>query len=364
MNGSSLSNLTNTSASLFLHTSTSAAPGITPFTQIMYSIIATVAFLGNMLVISIFQRDRTLLKKSYNILILTLAIADVLTAISLITNPAFVLGDAFPYPSNHLLGEIFCKIIWDRVFLFQLVVFSAYICLALVTERWYAVIRPLKYSDTFNTKRTLVYIFTAWMWSLILCGSTFFEVGYVPSNPPNRRCKWLLFWGKQPTRAIVGVVQVLLKMAFPSFTMLALYAHMVYKTSKSTVASAASRAKMRGKITRMVGIACLMLIVCLAPSQINYALAMAGKVELDSKLHHGLSLLVFISSCVNPFIYGLSNKNYRPSFWKLLTPVCGRVVQSAIQFPSRSRVSPEVVAEVNTEELKRGNKYMVEESHL
>lgn len=317
------------------YSSSTAPPGITAFTQITYSIIATVAFFGNILVISIFLRDKKLLKKSYNMLILSLAIADVLTAILLITNPAFVLGDAFPYPSNHILGNIFCRVIWSRVFLFQLVIFSAYICLALTIERWYAVIKPFRYGGIFNKKRTLAYIFSAWIWSLILCGSTFFEVLYVPSNALNRRCKWQFFWGKQPLRAIVGIIQVLLKMALPSFSMLALYAHMLYKTSKSTSVSAESKAKMRGKMTRMVGAACLVQILCLAPSQTNYALAMAGKVRMDTKLHHALSLLVFISSCVNPFIYGLSNRNYRVGFQRLLCQKCNRVIQSTRKLMNR-----------------------------
>ncbi|XP_078372877.1 melatonin receptor type 1B-like [Oculina patagonica] len=367
MNTSSLNNSTN--ATTFTSPqSSSTAPGITAFTQITYSIIATIAFLGNMLVISMFCRDRKLLKKSYNMLILSLAIADVLTALLLITNPAFVLGDSFPYPTNHVLGNIFCRVVWNRVFLFQLVIFSAYICLALTIERWYAVIKPFRYSGIFNKKRTLAYILTAWPWSLVLCGSTFFEVAYVPSNAPNRRCKWQFFWGKQPLRAIVGIIQVLLKMALPSFTMLALYAHMLYKTSKSTAASAESKAKMRGKMTRMVGAACIMLIVCLAPSQTNYALAMAGKVKMDTKLHHGLSLLVFISSCLNPFIYGLSNRNYRVGFQKILCPKCNRVIQSTRKLMSRKihseieRSGESYIEEHRTE----GNedRYQVEQSQV
>ena len=250
-------------------------------------------------------------------LILSLAIADVLTAINLITNPAFVLGDVFPYPTNPVLGEIFCRAIWSRVFLFQLVVFSAYICLALATERWYAVIKPLKYNDTFNKKRTLVYIFLVWLWSLILCCSSLFEAKFVSSNSLTQQCKWQLHWGKQPVRAIVGIIQVFFKMALPCLSMLLLFIHMIYKTSQSTVASAESRAKMRGKMTRMVGAACLMLTVCFAPNQINYALAMAGKTRLDTKLHHTLGLLVFVNSCLNPIIYGLTNKNYFQGYQKI-----------------------------------------------
>ncbi|KAJ7363444.1 hypothetical protein OS493_009598 [Desmophyllum pertusum] len=340
--------------------SSTATAGINSFTQISYSITATVAFLGNMLVISIFCRDRKLLKKSYNMLILSLAIADVLTAFLLITNPVFVLGDSFPYPTNHVLGDIFCRVIWSRAFLFQLVVFSAYICMALATERWYAVIKPHKYSETFNRKRTLVYIFLVWLWSVILCCTSMFDVAYVPSNPPNQRCKWQLYWGKQPVRAIVAIIQVLLKMVLPSFTMLFLFIHMVYKTSKSTVASAESRAKMRGKMTQMVGTACIILIICFAPSQTNYALAMAGKVKLDTKLYHTLSLLVFFSSCLNPFIYGLSNKNYRLGFQKMLCPKCSTYIQSTRKIMSR-RIETKRSEDSNLEDAVEDRRSAVEE---
>ena len=297
-------------------------PGITTFTRTTYSILATVAIIGNILVILVFVWDKKLLKKSYNMLILSLAISDVLTAFLLITNPAFVLGDAFPYPTNHVLGDIFCRVIWSRTFLFQLVVFSAYICVALAMERWYAIIKPYKYSETFNKKRTLIYIFLVWLWSVILCGTSLFEVAYVSSNSPNRRCKWQPYSSKQPVRGIVGIIQVFLRIVLPSLTMLFLFVHMVYMSSKLTIASVESRAKLRGKMTRMVGAACIMLIVCFAPNQINYAMAMAGKTRLDTNLHHVLSLLAFVNSCLNPLIYGLSNKNYRHGYLKILFLVC------------------------------------------
>ena len=90
--------------------STQPPVGLTTFTQTIYSILATVAIIGNMIVILVFFQDKKLLKKSYNMLILSLAIADVLTSRLLITNPAFVLGDSFPYLTNPVLGEISCRV--------------------------------------------------------------------------------------------------------------------------------------------------------------------------------------------------------------------------------------------------------------
>ena len=299
-------------------------PGITNFTRFTYSILSIVAMIGNTLVILVFVENKKLLRKSYNILILSLAVSDVMTALLLITNPAFVLGNVFPYPTNHVIGDIFCRFIWSRVILFQLVVFSAYICMALATERWYAVVRPFQYQEVFNKKRTLVYIFLVWLWSLLLVITTPFEVVFVPSNSPSHRCKWKFLWGQNTVRAVVGTIQLLFKMVLPSLTMLCLFIHMVCKASRSNVASAESKAKLRGKMTRMVGAACFVLIICFAPSQTNYALTVMGKARLDTKLHHFLSLLVFVSSCVNPFIYGISNKNYRVGYLKILSSVCSK----------------------------------------
>ena len=198
------------------------------------------------LVILFSIQDRKLLRKSYNILILSLAVADILTAINLISNPAFVLGDAFPYPSNPILSDIFCRVIWSRMLLFQLLVFSAYICLGLVTERWYAVIRQFKYSNTFNKKRTFIYIFAVGLLlHLFRSAIRFFFTNWT--------LHLVVVWKKH--RALVGIIQVFFKMIPPSFIMLVLFIHMVHKTSLSTVASAESKAKMHGKMPRMGGIA-------------------------------------------------------------------------------------------------------------
>ena len=99
-------------------------------------------------------------------------------------------------------------------------------------------------------------------------------------------------------------------------------------------------AKMRGKITRMIAATCTMLIIFLAPSQINFALATTGNSRLDTKVHHVLSLLVFINSCVNPFIYGLSNKSYQHGFRRFLCPFCHNTVGNTNQLVLNRRGIP------------------------
>ena len=304
---------------------TSAVTGISiAARQVTYSIICTIAILGNTLVILVFVWDKKLLKKSYNLLILSLAIADVLTAITLITYPAFVLGDSFPVPTNSVLGEIFCRVIWSRVFIFQLVVLSVYLCLALTAERWFAIVKPHKYGTFFSKKRIITYVFSSWAWSLAVTCTGFIETVYSPSS---EACEFRFYRPGSFFRTFVSIFQITMKMILPCLLIIGLYIHMVVKTNKSPVASAESKAKLRGKMTRMIGAVSFILIICLVPNQIYLVLAQAGKAKLDTTAHHLLSLFVFINTCVNPIIYGLSNKNYRHQYRKILFAMCPRVLK-------------------------------------
>ena len=46
---------------------------------------------------------------------------------------------------------------------------------------------------------------------------------------------------------------------FPSFVIIGLYIHMIVAVNLLAVAPAASKAKLRGKMTRMIAISCLVL---------------------------------------------------------------------------------------------------------
>ena len=116
-----------------------------------------------------------------------------LTAITLITNPAFVLGNAFPYPTNPVLGETFCRVIWSRAFVFQLVVFSVYLSWALTAERWFAIVKPHKYGTFFTKKRILIYVVSSWVWSFALTSSGVIEKATI--QPPTRSANTkLIYW--------------------------------------------------------------------------------------------------------------------------------------------------------------------------
>ena len=290
--------------------------------QITNCTLSTFGILGNTLTILVFARDKKLLKKSHNVFILCLAIADVLTSILLLTSPVMGLGDFIPRPTNRVLGEIFCRVFWSRVFIFQLVFFSVYITLLLTIERWVAVLKPSKYHMAFKGKRVAGYIMICWIWSFILNGTGLLDANYEPNSSSNDICVFRFISSGSFFRTSKSVFIMFFKMFFPSLSMIGLYVHMIVATNNSPVTSAASKAKLRGKMTRMVGIMTFILLVCFSPNQFFYTVVVAGKEQVDSPLHHLTAFLLFTTICVNPFIYGISNSNYRQRYKKLLFSVC------------------------------------------
>lgn len=293
--------------------------GLNPVARVCYTIICVLAIFGNSLTIVMFAKERNLLKKSYNILILALAIADVLTAINVIIHPAYVLGDAFPRPTNVFQGELFCRFISSRSIVFHLVFFSVYISLFLTAERWCAVVKPHWYSIAFSQKKVLGYVLFSWAWSFLLMSEGIVNRRYVPAS--NKICQrkhvlgsmFFVFW---------YALQITLKLLLPCIAMIGLYIHMIVKTTKSPVASSASKAKLKGRMTRMVALASFILIILYIPNQIIFILSIAGKARSDTLLHKSTSLLTFLTTCINPFIYGLSNKNYQERYRNILCALC------------------------------------------
>ncbi|XP_068753182.1 neuropeptide receptor 22-like [Montipora capricornis] len=288
-------------------------------TQISYGIISVMAIFGNTLTIVMFVMERQFLKKSYNVLIMFLAISDVLTAVTIIINPFYVLGDAIPYPQNPILGEIFCRFICNEILVFHFIYFSVYITLVLTAERWFAVVRPHQYNHIFSRKKVLGYITLSWVWSLLLKLRDVINSSFNPSEDNiclrnnSRGSVFNIAW-------YAG--EMAFKVVIPCLAIIGLYIHMTLKTIHSPTASAESKAKLKAKLTQMVTAASCTLIALYLPNQIVVLLSFMGKTELGKPLHKFTRFLTFLTTCVNPFIYGLSNKNYQQRYWRILSAIC------------------------------------------
>ena len=140
---------------------------ITPntFSKVAYSVTASIALVGNLCVVYMFARRRKLLEKSHNICILNLALTDIFTALSILSNPRMVLDETFYQVSsqNYLTRELYCRIIWSKCLPFSLGITSLYIYVVLSLERWLAVRKSFSYKNRFTTWHMNVLIVGCWI---------------------------------------------------------------------------------------------------------------------------------------------------------------------------------------------------------
>lgn len=156
-----------------------------------------------------------------------------------------------------------------------------------------AIVKPVKYNIFFKGNRLILCIFVCWIWSLFLTGAGLADTVYKPNLSSRNICEFEIILQGTAFRMALSAFQFFMKMAFPCLRIIGLYVHMIVSTNNSPIASAESKAKLRGKVTRMIGAMSCIFIICITPNQIVLVLAYAGK-GIISQHFSTSSLLVLI----------------------------------------------------------------------
>lgn len=69
---------------------------------------------------------------------------------------------------------------------------------------------------------------------------------------------------------------------------------------------------------RMGALTALFLGICWTPNQFYFLLSNFDVTQLDTPIHHVTVVLSMFNSCLNPWIYGATNKKYRNEFRKII----------------------------------------------
>ena len=295
--------------------------------KIFFSVIASLALIENTAVLLLFVRNTTWLKRPHNQCILSLAIADVMTAISLLVLPKFVTEqNAFTVPSDHLAREVYCRVIWSHFIPFSLGITSVYTCLVLAIERWFAVVRPYDYKQTAGVRIMKIMIPLCWLAGFVFEGFVIPRVsGVEGTNTTAPHCKW-----SDPTDKItswsLAITMFVAHTIVPVCVIPIAYLHLFFTLRRQrTPAVNFSRSnvsvsdKIYKRATIMMAVASLTLILCWLPNNIYFLLAMLGFLAPQAaSISVILSGLAFLNSCVNPIIYGYMNKDFRKGYRQLL----------------------------------------------
>ena len=150
--------------------------------------------------------------------------------------------------------------------------------------------KPHKYSSIFRRKNVAGCILASWVWSCLLMSLAILDMEYNPNSV--FRCRVNIIGKGSSARLFVGVFQVMMMVFFPCLVMIGLYIHMIVSVNSSVVASAESKAKLRGKMTRMVAIVCFSLPVLFLVKTFG---GYESKPLENLTLHGSLSLMLINS---------------------------------------------------------------------
>lgn len=305
---------------------------------VFFGIVAAIAIVGNIILMILFARKHNWLKKVHTCLLLSLAIQDIMTAITLLVLPGFVLPiDVFEPPKSPIMRDLFCTLVWSWFVPFALSIVSIYTCLMLAIDRCFAVWKPFTYKKFFSSKKVIAtMLILPWILGFVCEIRTALNIQSSTNDDGSYTCKRIQV-ERSPESATVALFLFLGKGLLPATLMTAAYVKMMASLKRSssrllqatgqehsTTDSSNSSPNQRKshlslkRITRMACAASALVVICWLPDQVYYFIFELRYIQLENCIHDGLHILAFLNTCLNPFLYSFSNKEYKKEFKMIL----------------------------------------------
>ena len=234
------------------------------------------------------------------------------TGVILVVTPGYVRRQPlFPIPTG-FVGHMFCALLANRYLLFTVAKTSILLVTCLAMERWYCVLKPIKYMTHFGRKRRILYVVVSWILSCVVQIHKMTEkelVGNecVPVDAP-----------EVVSQALIAIYSFANFIVPCVLTWLA-FAHIKLRLPDAPDATQKSeRRKTQQKLVlRLCALTAVVLTLSWLPAQVSYTLSPFGITDITSSLHKSWNVIAFLNSCVNPLIYWYYHKEYRNELIKL-----------------------------------------------
>jgi len=324
---------------------------------VLFAVINVVALLSNLLTCYAVYRNQTLRTLS-NMFVIALVVSDILMSTWCMPFSIVTL-----FHGQWIFGEIFCQFHGFGAFTFGLASLQTMGLIAV--SRYFCVVKPEKYAVLFKKQRALLYI--AVVWCVAFAGSVppffFNNVGF-EFQPGKAMCLYT-FESNIAYTVFIECVYV----AAPLTIITICYTKVFYKVSKSNKVFSHENNHHRlrvnveeAKVTKtlaavMVGFTCCWLPV----SVMDNIDAARGEHTLPRQAYLTYAFLAYLSSTINPLIYGATNKQFRREYKVILRNIlCIRrkdnksaVQELARQIIFQSKEFNLVQLNVTVQDLKR-----------
>ena len=292
---------------------------------IFLAIVNIMAISGNISVCYAVYRNQRL-RSIINMFIVALAVSDLLISVC-----CMPLSVAILVQSRWIFGTTVCQLQGFVVFTFSLA--SLNTMGVIPVSRYFCVVKPTKYIVFFKKQRIVLY--TAAVWCMALIGSVpplIFQTGGYTFQPAKAMCMYPF----QTNIAYTVFIECVFVAA--PFTLITFcYAKVFYTVSRSNRVFTQEnnpeqlRANVEeAKVTKTLDLVMASFSLCWLPiSIVDYIDAARGEPTLPRQVYLTYGFLVYLSSTINPFIYGATNRGFRREYKTILKKIsliftCGR----------------------------------------
>ena len=187
----------------------------------------------------------------------------------------------------------------------------------LAIDRWCSIVKPIRYKTAFSRRRLYIYITLIWVSACLTQINELFiaamEDGLCIFISPS--------YGPEVERLLI-LVHVVLTFYIPSIVTWVTFVHIWWKMRTPTVSQHMNNAKATKRLLRMCALAAFFLTMCWLPAETLFVLYKFDIVKLPFTVYLVANVLAMSNSILNPWIYCLSNREYRRQFVALLCYCC------------------------------------------
>ena len=198
-------------------------------------------------------------------------------------------------------------------------------CLAI--DRWYSIVKPIRYKTAFSKRRLYLYITLIWASAAITQINELFitamEDGLCTFVTP--------FYGEKTERILI-LLHVIITFYIPSIVTWITFGHIWMHMRQPNIRRHLNNNKATKRLLRMCALAAFFLTLSWLPAETFFILYKFEILRLPFEFYLFTSILAMSNSCFNPWIYCLSNREYRKEFKRLLC--CFKVSMASNSFSS------------------------------
>lgn len=283
---------------------------------IVIGFLNCVALVGNIFVCNAIVRNPRLRNNISNTFVFALALSDI--AIASLCMPFSLCTTII---GKWIFGSFMCQLQGFSVLTFAMI--SLHTMGLISVNRYFCICRRSKYLHIFKKRRTIIFIIAIWFFSLFGSVPPFFlDIGGYAFQPGKSMCLYT-FEANIPYTIFIEVVYIALPLLIITVCYRAVFKE-VYRNNQVFVTAQENidqlRANVReAKVSKTLAGVILAYVICWVPiSIIDFIDVFNGMPTLPREVYQMYTILAFISSSVNPFIYGLVSRTFLHEYKKML----------------------------------------------